>query len=80
MDMTLPHPDFNVASWLIQHAAERPEHTAILAEGGERIPYAELNDRVNTSAGALRRLGVASGDRVALALRSEPLYLELYFA
>jgi fatty-acyl-CoA synthase len=35
---------------------------------------------VNRAAAALDGLGVVAGDRVALALPSEPLYLELYFA
>ncbi len=64
----------------MEHAAERREHPAIVVEAGERISYAELNARINRAVAALRRLGVQRGDRVALALRSEPLYLELYFA
>src|SRR5262249_52172653 len=57
------------------------EHPAlIVAATGERIGYGELHARVLRSAAALADFGVAAGDRVALALPSDPLYLELYFA
>jgi fatty-acyl-CoA synthase len=78
---TDPGPEANIGTWLALHAAERPEHTALVVERtGERISYRELDERVRRAAGALAELGVAPGDRVALALPSEPLYLELYFA
>ena len=71
----------NVGTWLRAHADARPAHTALIVEGtGERISYAELEARVNRAAAALAGLGVVAGDRVALALASDPLYLELYFA
>jgi fatty-acyl-CoA synthase len=71
----------NVGTWLRAHADARPAHTALVVEtSGERISYAELDARVDRAAAALAGLGVVAGDRVALALASEPLYLELYFA
>ena len=76
-----PGPEANVGSWLVAHADARPDHAALVVEStGERISYRELEARVNRAAAALAELGVAAGDRVALALPSEPLYLELYFA
>ncbi len=73
--------DTNVGSWLSSHAAGRPEHPAVVVEAsGERISYAELNGQANRVARALADLGVERGDRVALALQSEPLYLAIYFA
>ena len=76
-----PGPESNVGSWLVAHADARPDHPALLVEGtGERVSYGELEARVNRAAAALAGLGVRAGDRVALALASEPLYLELYFA
>jgi len=76
-----PGSEANVGTWLELHAAARPEHTAIVVERtGERISYGELESRVERHASALAALGVGRGDRVALALPSEPLYLELYFA
>jgi fatty-acyl-CoA synthase len=78
---TDPGPLANVGTWLALHAADRPEHAALVVERtGERISYRELEARVRGVASALAELGVAPGDRVALALPSEPLYLELYFA
>ncbi len=75
-----PGPEANVGTWLVAHAEARPDHPALVVEAsGERISYAELEARANRAAAALARLGVAAGDRVALALASEPLYLELYF-
>jgi fatty-acyl-CoA synthase len=47
---------------------------------GERISYGELERRARRAADALRAFDIGPGDRVALALESEPLYLELYFA
>ncbi|HKC49300.1 MAG TPA: AMP-binding protein [Myxococcota bacterium] len=78
---TDPGPLANVGTWLELHAAERPGHAALIVEPtGERISYRELEARVRRTASALAALGVGPGDRVALALPSEPLYLELYFA
>ena len=74
-------PEGNVGSWLAFRAAERPEHPAILVEpSGERISYRELNALANRVAHGLVAWGVEPGDRVALALQSEPMYLAIYFA
>ena len=76
-----PGPEANVGSWLVAHADAQPDKLALSVEStGERIRYGELEARVNRAAAALAGLGVVAGDRVALALPSEPLYLELYFA
>ena len=76
-----PGPEANVGTWLALHATARPERAAIVVERtGERISYAELEARVASHAAALAALGLGPGDRIALALPSEPLYLELYFA
>ncbi|MFI5316079.1 MAG: AMP-binding protein, partial [Myxococcota bacterium] len=78
---TDPGPDANVGTWLALHAAERPEHTALVVESTrERISYRELESRIRRAAAVLAELGLARGDRIALALPSDPLYLELYFA
>ncbi len=42
--------------------------------------YATLADRVARLAGGLNRLGLASGDRVALVMKNVPEYVELLFA
>jgi fatty-acyl-CoA synthase len=73
-------PDVNVAQWLRSRADERPGATAVVAAGGERTSYAELDRLADRVAAALERMGVGPGERVALALASEPLYLAVYFA
>jgi fatty-acyl-CoA synthase len=73
--------EVNVGSWVAARAAERPDHPALVVSGSaESISYAELDDRINRTAALLQSLGIGPGERVALALRSEPLFLELYFA
>jgi len=75
------NPEVNIASWLARRAEQQPERAALVIAGGsEQISYAELDARATRSASALRSVGVGPGDRVAIALRSEPLFLELYFA
>jgi fatty-acyl-CoA synthase len=48
--------------------------------GAQTRTYAELLDRAERVAGALRALGVAAGDRVATLLANVPAMLELHFA
>ncbi len=58
-----------MAFWIHPAAGKQPDRTAI--EGPERsLSYAELSQEAVGAAGALRRLGVRDGDRVALALAS----------
>jgi O-succinylbenzoic acid--CoA ligase len=53
--------------WLHLAAARHPERIAV--EGPDwRLTYAELDAAAIAAAGAVRRLGAASGERVALAL------------
>jgi acyl-CoA synthetase (AMP-forming)/AMP-acid ligase II len=71
----------NVGSWLARRAASQPERAAVIVEGtGQVLSYAALDDWTNRVAAALASRGVGEGTRVAIALRSEPLYLALYFA
>jgi fatty-acyl-CoA synthase len=77
----LVDPTLSVANWLERQAGLGGAKTAIiLPETGQRISYAQLAEGAARVAGGLRRLGVGSGDRVAvLALNGLPL-LELLFA
>ncbi|MGH3637233.1 MAG: AMP-binding protein, partial [Mycobacterium sp.] len=62
---------------IIRRAAHQyPQHTAILYED-RRYTYAEYNRRVNRAANALRGLGVAFGDHVAILGRNSVEYLEV---
>ncbi len=53
--------------WIVRAAATRPDGLALITEG-ERLTYRALESRARQAAGALVELGVAAGDRVALAL------------
>lgn len=48
--------------------------------GEQRLSYSELRDRTRRLAGALRRLGLEAGDRVAVVSPNCHRYLELYLA
>jgi len=64
-------------------AAARSEHGATfvaLSEREEKLSWTELHMRARRKAAALRRLAVLPGDRVALILRTGPLFLESFFA
>lgn len=74
-------PDVNIGEWLARRASERTEHVAVAVDATEeRVTYGALNALANRVARALADWGVEPGDRVALALSSEPLALAIYFA
>lgn len=54
-----------VTDALIRHAAARPTILAVV-DGDARLTWADLAHRVDGAAAALRRQGLAEGDRVAL--------------
>ncbi len=56
-----------VSFWIHTAAAKQPDRTAIEAHG-RSLSYAELSAAAISAAGALERLGVVPGSRVALAL------------
>lgn len=63
------------------HAAARPDHPAvIMAETGESLTYGELSRRANQGAQLLRRLGLHTGDTVAMWITNRPEFFELYWA
>ncbi|MET7289960.1 long-chain fatty acid--CoA ligase [Streptomyces sp. NPDC005573] len=69
----------NLAEFLAETAAERPEGAA-LRVGAEVITYAEL-DRLSAQAATLLRTeGLRTGDRVALMLPNVPEFVVLYYA
>lgn len=65
-----PQP-FGIAA----NARARPDAPA-LVDGDRRFTYAQLDSRVNRAARAFRRLGVAPGERVAVALRNRAEFIE----
>ncbi|HEY1475757.1 MAG TPA: AMP-binding protein [Pseudolabrys sp.] len=70
----------NIASWLERSALSHPALPA--AAKGTRVvaSYGELASRAARLAGALReRCGLAPGERVAIAAKNSPAYLELLY-
>lgn len=61
-----------IPDWLARAAASVPERPAVI---GERVTvsYAELDETASRGAVALRSLGVAPGERVAVLARNGPL-------
>ena len=66
----------DVAARLRRAAAERPDHPALVWDGG-RLTYGELHARVDAGTAALQALGVAPGDRVALVAGTTPTFVEV---
>jgi acyl-CoA synthetase (AMP-forming)/AMP-acid ligase II len=65
---------------LLQRAAgARPDAPATVC-GGRRRTFAQVADRVARAAGALRALGVCSGDRVGVLALNSDRYVELHMA
>ena len=71
----------NLSEWLIRTARRSPNAPALLS--GERLvaDYTEFARRVASLASALQaRLGIGSGDRVAIVMSNCVEYLELLYA
>ena len=56
-----------------------PERTAVIY-GDRSVRYRELGAHVGQMAGALRRAGIAAGDRVAILAPNTPAHLAAHFA
>jgi acyl-CoA synthetase (AMP-forming)/AMP-acid ligase II len=69
----------NQAELLAKAARSFGERPAVSEGGAVRLSYAELAARVARIAGGLRGLGLAPGDRVALAMKNCPAYFELLY-
>lgn len=69
----------NIGRLLTKSARSFPQHLAI-AHGPNTWTYAEFNERAGRFANALRALGVAQGDHVALLMYNGPQMLEAMFA
>src|SRR5690349_14539014 len=63
------------------HAATNPDHPAVVMTGsGRTITYGELDDRSARLASALRALGLAKGDVVAMLTDNAAECFEIYWA
>ena len=89
--LTAPPADrsFNIAAYLEQHAAERPEQRGVVfPEGREptgdvhwtHLTFAELNQRADEYARGFVAAGVTQGDRVSLLVKPCLEFIPLVFA
>ena len=69
--------ELNPVSFLYRSAALHPERVAVV-HGDRRYTYAELGERVNRLASALRSHGLEPHDRVAALCPNVPALLELH--
>src|SRR4051794_7812771 len=72
-------PNAGLGTWPARRARISPDRTA-LRDPGRSLTYAELADRTARYAGALRRLGVQPGDRVAYLGVNAVEVFETFFA
>jgi acyl-CoA synthetase (AMP-forming)/AMP-acid ligase II len=61
-------------------SARRYPNKAAIVFNGKRTTFGAFNQRVNRCADALKRLGLAKGDKVAVLSRNRPEMLEVCFA
>jgi long-chain acyl-CoA synthetase len=70
----------NLATWLERAGKEDPQSPALGRGARVLRSYGELAGRVARMAGALKAMGLAPGDRVAIAAVNSPDYLEITYA
>ena len=78
MPNSVSFQDLTPLSFLDRSASVYPNKPAVVYND-TTYTYAELDDRVNRLAGALRQAGVSKGDRVAFMLPNIPEMLEGHF-
>lgn len=69
----------NVGGWTSHWAKVSPTALAVV-DGERRLAYAEFEERIARTAGALAARGVERGERVALLLANRSSYLEIVLA
>ena len=69
----------NIASWLERSALSHPAWPATASGTRVVATYGQLAERAARLAGALRAMGLQPGDRVAIAAKNSPAYLELLY-
>jgi fatty-acyl-CoA synthase len=65
---------------LLQHWSHKLPDKVALVTADSRWTFGQLQQRVEFVSGALQRLGLAPGDRVAVWLNNRPEWIELQFA
>jgi fatty-acyl-CoA synthase len=71
--------ELTLGRWIRDRAVLTPARAAV-EHGGQATTYAELDARSERLAGALVRLGLRRGDRVASLTANRPEHIELFFA
>src|ERR1700724_352177 len=66
--------------WRVERLHKKKEVVTKLHQGVHRMTNAEMVPRINRLAGALKRLGIKPGDRVATLAFNNHRHLELYYA
>ena len=74
-ELTLQH-----VLWRIERLHQKQEVVSKRDQDVHRTTYGEMVPRINRLAGALKRLGVKPGDRVATLAWNNDRHLELYYA
>lgn len=69
----------NLSAFIHFHALRTPEHLALIYEG-QRISYAEFDDRIEKTARLLASKGIEAGDIVAVFMKNSTAFLEIAFA
>ena len=62
------------------HARNQPDKAAfVMADSGDSLSYAQLEDRSNQVAQLLHGLGLVAGDHIAILLENHSRYFEICF-
>lgn len=65
---------------LAEILSSQPDHAPALLSRGRAVAYGQLRGRVDTLRAGLAGLGIAPGDRVAIAVANNPHFVVAYFA
>lgn len=72
-------PDIGLGNWFFRRSERSPNRRALTFEG-KTFTYAEMQERFDRLAAALRKNGVCRGDRVAFIGFNQPAFFETMFA
>jgi len=72
-------PDVSLGNWFLQRSRRTGNRRALTFEG-KTWTYAELQERFDRLAGALKAAGVCRGDRVAFIGLNQPAFFDTMFA
>ena len=70
----------NIANWLSHRALHDPERPALYSGTDLRATYGEFDHSAHEMSAALMAAGVQQGDRVAIFMDNDPLWLKAIFA